>query len=389
MKRVFIKNGTVITPCEENNACIVIEDGVIVDTDFCGEIPEDACVVDASGMYVTPGIVEVHAHGGGGFDFMDLSKEAFAEISKVHIEHGVTSIVPTTVACSLESISEFCSLYRSVLSENMNGMSFLGLHLEGPFISEAMKGAQNLKYIRSPSKYEVDRLMDEAGDIISLCTAAPEIDGTEYMAKKMKKNNITLSVGHSNAVFSDIEKARSLEFSHLTHLYSNTPGVRKINQRVYAGILEAAYYFDDLKIELIGDGRHVPKEVLRLALKIKGADKINITSDAMRAAGTNVTESYLGAVRPENRVIIEDSVAKLPDRSFYAGSIATGDVMLKWLVNECNVSLPDAFKMLSLTPASLVGADNKKGSIESGKDADILLIDKEFMVKRIITKENF
>ena len=132
-------------------------------------------------------------------------------------------------------------------------------------------------------------------------------------------------------------------FSHITHLYSNTPECEKINQVVCAGLLEAAYLYD-FDIELIGDGHHVAKEVLALALKVKGADKINLTSDAMRAAGTDAAESYLGEIAPENRVIIEDGVAKLPDRSFFAGSIATGDIMLKWAVRDCSVSVCDASK---------------------------------------------
>ena len=160
----------------------------------------------------------------------------------------------------------------------------------------------------------------------------------------------------------------------------------KINQRVRAGILEFAWLTDDVRVELIGDGRHVPCEVLRLALKIKGADKINLTSDAMRAAGTDAKESYLGAIRPENRVIVEDGVAKLPDRSFYAGSIATADRMLAWAVNECGVPLHEAVRMLSLSPAKVVGLDGQKGSLDNGKDADFLLADEQLRVEQVFLR---
>jgi|LSQX01.1.fsa_nt_gb N-acetylglucosamine-6-phosphate deacetylase len=385
--RTFIINGKVITPHKEKCCAIVLENGRIAEMDFRGDIPENAHVIDASGMYVAPGFVEIHAHGGGGFDFMDATENAFEKIADIHAEHGVTSILPTTVAAGQGTLESLFSIYRDVTSRTFP-IHFLGLHLEGPFISDAMRGAQNPKYIRKPSESEIDWLMDTAGDIIRMCTGAPEIDGAEYMARTMAKHKITLSIGHSNATFEQIKRGMDWGFRHITHLYSNTPGVRKIDQVVHAGVLEAAYFFDDMRIELIGDGHHVPKEVAQLALKIKGADRINMTTDAMRAAGTKVKESFLGEVKPENRVIIEDGVAKLPDRSFYAGSIATGDIILKWLVNTCGFSLPEATAMLSLSPAKVIGADAYKGSIEKGKDADILLLDEALNVKKILIKGN-
>lgn len=382
-KRKFIKGGTVVFEDEIKSTTIVINGAVIENADYRGKIPSDAMIIDASDKIVAPGIVEIHSHGGGGFDFMDGTFEAFDTIAKTHISHGVTSMLPTTVATSFDEMKKVFDLYREI---SKNTDIFLGLHLEGPYISMEMKGAQNPEYIRCPSNYEIDELMDCAGDIIKKCTAAPEIEGMEYMARRMREKGIILSVGHSYGTFSDVERAREFGFSHITHLYSNTPSVRKINQRVNAGILEAAYYFDDIFIELIGDGRHVPKDVLKLALKIKGAERINITSDSMRAAGTDVSESYLGAIRPENRVIIEDGVAKLPDRSFYAGSIATGNTMLKWLVNDCNVSLSDAFSMLSLTPATVINEQSRIGSIENGKDADIIILSERLDVEKVYLK---
>lgn len=378
-----IKGGKVIFPDRVKENDIIIKGGIIECTDHSGEIPEGAEIIDANNMYVAPGFVEIHVHGGGGYDFMDCTDEAFEKISEIHRNHGVTSLLPTAVSCGADDLTELFDVYRRVIKKKTK-TRFLGIHLEGPFISDAMRGAQNHRYIRKPSEYETDKLMECGGDIIKMCTAASELDGAEYMAETMKKHNITLSVGHSNGTFGDIEKAMRMGFGHITHLYSNTPGIRKINQTVYAGIPEAAYYFDEMHIELIGDGHHVPAEVLRLALKLKGADKINITSDAMRAAGTDVKDSYLGEIKPENRVIIEDGVAKLPDRSYFAGSIATGDVMLKWLVNKCGISICDAVKMLSLSPAAVVGEDKKIGSIEKGKLADILLIDESLDVKKVI-----
>jgi len=382
-ERKFIIGGEVVFPDKVRKTSLVIENGKITDTDYHGEIPEGAEVIDATGKYVMAGFVEIHLHGGGGYDFTDATVEAFCKISEAHRKFGVTSFLPTTVSCDDTALEKLFDTYRKA-KEKDTKMRYLGIHLEGPFISHEMKGAQNPNCIKAPTMYETDKLLEMGGDIIKMCTAAPELDGIEYTAKKMTERGIVMSSGHSNATYEDIERAMEFGFKHITHMYSNTPTVRKINQIVRAGVLEAAYLHDDIKVELIGDGHHVPCEVLKLALKIKGADSINITSDAMRAAGTDVTESYLGEIKEENRVIIEDGVAKLPDRSFFAGSIATGEVMLKWLVNKCKVSLPDASRMLSLTPSTIVGASNLIGSIHKGKYADIILVDKNCEVAEVL-----
>ena len=182
----------------------------------------------------------------------------------------------------LKEMRELFELYRRMRQGRL-GNALGGVHLEGPFISQAMRGAQNPAHIRAPQTAEVDALMDEAGDLIRLITAAPELEGMQYLAKRAGERGIALSSGHSDATFEQIARGYEWGFRHITHMYSNTPTVRKINQRVRAGILEFAWLTDDVRVELIGDGRHVPCEVLRLALKIKGADKINLTSDAMRA----------------------------------------------------------------------------------------------------------
>ncbi len=386
MEMTFIKNGSVVTESGVEVKTIVLKNGKIVDDNFTGEIPSEANVYDANGMYVAPGFVELHVHGGGGYDFMDATEEAFQGVINTHLSHGTTSIMPTTVACDIDAMSKLFSIYRKQ-SDITDAVTLLGIHLEGPYISQSMRGAQNPNHVRQPSAREVDFLMDEHSDIISMCTAAPEIDGIDYMAKRMRDKGIVLSVGHSDGLFNDIKRARDIGFTRFTHLYSNSPTVHKVNQVVYAGVREAAYFFEDMSVEFIGDGHHLPKEVLQIALKFKGVDKITLTTDAMRAAGcVGLTESYLGEIKPENRVIIEDGVAKLPDRTYYAGSIATNDVAMRWAVKECGVSLSDAFRMLSLNPAKCAGVADRKGSISSGKDADLILLNKELDVKQVITK---
>lgn len=384
MDRAVILNGNVITYNGIQKKNLLIENGIITNEDFRGILPPEALVIDVEDMYVSPGFVEIHAHGGGGCDFMDATDEAFDTVVNTHLAHGTTSLMPTTVAASREAMSVLFSKYRTY--KDKCPINLMGLHLEGPFVSQEMRGAQNPFYVRTPEKYEVDSILEEAGDIISMCTAAPELKEIGYMAEKMTERGIVLSCGHSDGIFDDIQKGYEMGFRHITHLYSNTPTVRKINQVIYAGVREAAYLIDEMDIELIGDGHHLASQVLQLALKVKGADRINLTSDAMRAAGTDVTESYLGEIKPENIVIIEDGVAKLPDRSYYAGSIATGDIMLRWAVEKCGISLTDTVKMMCSTPARIAGIDNHKGTIAKGMDADIIVFNKNFEIEKVMCK---
>ena len=379
MKRI-IKNGICVFKDRTEKTDLLIADGKIAGVGHFDEA--EAEVIDAKGGYVLPGFVEIHTHGCGGYDFGDLTKEAFVKSAECYKEHGATTVLPTTVSCSDEDLIKLFDLFREI-KEN-TAITLPGLHLEGPYLSMEMKGAQNPAFVRSPDERSVKRLTDNS-DIIRMITAAPEIEGADYLAEQMAKAGIVLSVGHSAATAKDMTDAFDKGFRHVTHMYCATTSNRKIGQTVYSGIVEAAYLLDGMYVELIGDGKHIPKETMQLALKIKGSDHINLTTDSMRAAGTDLKESYLGAISPDNRVIIEEGVAKLPDRSSYAGSIATSDMMLRNAVLNYDIPLIDAVNMLSLTSATIVGIEDRKGSLDKGKDADIVITDKEFSILKVLT----
>ena len=384
MKKTIVKNAKVVTADGLlEGAAISFRNGRIDEVGYFN-IPDstDFKVVDAEGGYALAGFIETHVHGGGGFDFMDGSVEAFRKIVNNHASHGTTSICPTTIACKEEEMFRLFEVYREAGTKELDA-SLLGIHLEGPFISQTMKGAQPESWVRCPSKREIDRIVDEAGDIVVRCSMAPEIEGTEYAAKKLKSAGIGLSIAHSDAVAEDIFKAYDMGFDHITHFYCSNPTVRKIGQVRYAGIIEAAYLLDGMTVDLIGDGKHIPKTLMQTVLKLKGVDNVAIITDAMRAAGTDVKESYLGRECPEARVIIEDGVAKLPDRSSFAGSIATSDVALRTIVGEFGFDICDASKMMSALPARLCGVANKKGMLKKGYDADIVLINDQYRVTSV------
>lgn len=385
MGSITIQNGNILTPTGIlTDSAMVLHNGKIAA--FVHEPPESSLVLDAGGGWILPGFVDIHLHGGGGFDFMDGTPEAFNGIGKMHAAHGTTSLLPTTVSCPLEQLYRLFSVFR--LSQTMcRHVNLLGIHLEGPFLAEPMKGAHNSRYLSAPKAAEIDRLLDTAGDIILRCSCAPELPGVYDMADKMARYGISMSIAHSNATCGQALDAIGHGFRHITHLYCSTPSVRKIGQRVYAGVVEACFLDDRFTAELIGDGRHVPKDVLKMVYKIKGADKTALITDAIRAAGTSATQSYLGENRPENSVIIEDEVAKLPNRSSFAGSIATADRVFRKAV-ESGIPVLDVSKMMSLTPSVMVGVADRKGSIVPGKDADIIIMDSMFRVQHVLVNGN-
>mgnify|MGYP000862952492 CR=1 FL=1 len=383
---MFIKNSNIVTADKViTNAVLVIEDAKIAGITQTIEIPEAADVIDADGGYVVPGFIDIHIHGGGGYDFMDGTLEGFNSIGDIHCKHGTTSMVPTTVACTEKELFSLFPIFRKAVA-NSKTVQFLGMHLEGPFISFEMKGAQRADCIITPSDYIVDKILDYAGDIVIRCSGAPEIEGMKKVGKKMVDRGILMAVAHSNATCEQILEAYDYGFSHITHLYCSTPSVRKVNQKVHAGVVEAAYLLDDMTVEIIGDGVHIPKELMQMVVKFKGAGKTVIISDAMRAAGTNATESYLGSGASKNPVIIEGCVAKLPDRSSFAGSVATSDAIFRNAVLLNGLSIIDVCKMMSLTPAKIIGVDSRKGSIKKGKDADIVVMNKKLEVEKVFVK---
>lgn len=375
MKYAII-NGKIVTAEKIlTDKAVIIEDGKIAEiSDRIGRCK----VYDACGRYVLPGFVDIHLHGGGGCDFMDGTAEAFHTILKTHASHGTTSIAPTTVACDLHALYRLFDVYRDV-SQKTN-VRMLGIHLEGPFISKEMKGAQAERYIIEPTQEITDEILFNGKGIVSRISGAPEISGMQELAEAAKAAEITLAIAHSSAVAQQVEEAYHKGFRHITHMYCSTPSVHKVNQTVYAGVIEAAYLNDAITVELIGDGKHIPKEVMQLALKIKGAKGVALITDAMRAAGENCTESYLGAIDPKNKVIIEDGVAKLPDRSSFAGSIATSDMMFKNAVINYELPICAVSRMMSLTPAEIIGADDKIGSVNCGKYADLVIMNDNFKV---------
>lgn len=371
---IYISNGNVITPNGILEATDVLIDGNVIKAVDKNIELADAEKIDATGLYVSPGFIDIHVHGGGGADFMDGTEEAFLQVAATHARYGTTSMLPTTLTSSKEELFKTIDVYKSAHQNNKQGAKFLGLHLEGPYLSINQCGAQDPKYIRNPDPAEYKEVLAYTNSI-KRWSAAPELDGAIEFAKYLKEKNILVALAHTDAIYEEVLKGFENGYTLATHFYSAMSGVTRRNAFRYAGAVEAGYLIDEMDVEIIADGIHLPAPLLQLVYKIKGAERTALITDAMRAAGTGVKESMLGSLNNGLKVIVEDGVAKLPDRSSFAGSVATADRLVRNMINMAGVSLLNAVKMITETPARILQMEHAIGSIQKEYTADIVLFD--------------
>ena len=375
---MIIKNVNIITKCEIlNNYCIEIKDGVI--SNIAKNIDTDN-YIDGLGRFLSPGFVDMHIHGGGGYDFLDENDEAYQKITYAHMIHGTTSMVPTLVASSIDDLKKAIIRYKNAKNYVCN---LLGLHLEGPYLNKEQCGAINIDCLHDPNIEEAKELIELANGAITRITLAPELANSYELIKLLKENNITISIGHSNATLDIVNNAYNNGANLITHFYSACSSITRINGYRVLGIIEAGYLIDDLDIEIIADGSHLPIELLKYICKFKNHKHISLITDAMRAAGTNLKETYLGKMGEGTECIIEDGVAKLKDRSAFAGSIATCDQLVKTML-KAGVELNEAINMVTINPIKALGSKVKKGEIKVGNDADIVLFDENIDISLVI-----
>jgi N-acetylglucosamine-6-phosphate deacetylase len=378
--RINIINGRIITRRGIiEGGSVLVEGKSIVEVSSANHRIASAREIDASGRYVSPGFMDIHIHGGAGHDFMDADVEGFLSIANLHARHGTTSMLPTTLSGSKEDLFKTLDAYEASLTRNVSGAEFLGIHLEGPYFAMNQKGAQDPRYIRNPDPIEYEQILSRSRHI-KRWSAAPELRGAMEFGRCMKSHRILAAIAHTDAIYEDVVSAMSNGYSLATHLYSAMSGVTRRNAVRYAGVIESAFLIDELDVEIIADGVHLPAPLLKLVYKIKGCDRTALITDAMRAAGMPPGESVLGHRDKGLKVLVEDGVAKLPDRTSFAGSVATADRLIRTMTTMGEVSLIDTITMMTMTPARILGLDVRKGSIERGKDADIVIFDDEVNV---------
>ncbi len=335
--------------------------------------------VDASSLILAPGCVDLHTHGSGGFDFMDGEEEDIHGVASGLAKYGTTTALATTLTSSDEELfSFFDNLSAMQKNRRVNEARIPGAHLEGPYFSMDMKGAQDPRYIRSPEKEHYMKVLEKSNGNIKRWSVAPELEGAMGFIKDISSMGIIVSGGHTKADFRTIGKAVDNGMTMLTHYYSAMSSMVKNHSWKILGATEAGFYFDALTVELICDGCHLPQDLLKLILKLKSHDKIIAISDSMRGAGFSSGPSILGPKNNGTKVVIKDGVAYLEDLSCFAGSVATGIRLVKTLGTLCSLRLDEIFRITSLQSARLIGMDGEIGSIKEGKKADFMVFDENY-----------
>lgn len=331
-------------------------------------------VIDAQGQYIIPGGIDLHVHGGGGHDFLECSEEAFRIAADTHLRHGTTAIYPTLAVAPEPVMLRAIEITERLMREP--DTTIMGLHLEGPYLNPTMAGGQMPEYICEP-KPEQYIAMLQATNCIKRWDTAPELNGGLEFGRYASSLGVVVAVAHTTADYDCIKQAYDAGYTHTTHFYNAMTGVHKQREFKHEGTIESIYLIDGMSVELIADGIHVPPAILKLVHKIKGVERTCLVTDAMACAGGEDSSVY------DKRVIIEDGVCKLSDRSALAGSIATMDRLIRTMVRQAGIPLADAVRMTSETPARIMGIYDRKGSLAVGKDADMVMMSHDLEVQDV------
>ncbi len=376
MKR--IKSDRILLPNGIFDGYVYFENGKISDVTAVDHPIDEQ--YDATGYYVSPGFIDIHTHGGGGNPF-EGSVDEIVDGCNFHLQHGTTAICPTVSAAEFASMACSVDRIKQAMNDPRVKGTIIGAHLEGPYLSRKQCGAQCADFITAPQDEDYLPLLGQCSDVIARWTYAPENDADARFITALRKYGVVASAGHTDAVYGDMLSAVEHGCRLVTHLYSCTSTVTRDHGFRRLGVIESAYLMDDMFVELICDGKHLPPELIRLIYKIKGADKIALVTDSLALAGTEQTHGFMQSTE----FIIEDGVCKLMDRSAFAGSIATTDRLLRVAVHEAGLPLPDAVKMLTSTPAEIMRL-HSKGSIAYGMDADFAVFDDRIQIKDVFAK---
>ena len=379
-KKTIISNGTIITPFQSlENKAISIEKGKItaIKERKVMDIPAGVEIIDAGNGFVVPGFIDIHVHGGGGSDIMDGKYEAVKQVAATHSRFGTTSFLPTTMTMSKDKIIGSLKSIHEAFIKGTGAAEILGVHLEGPYISSEKKGAQKEKDIKKASIEEFLEFNQASGNLIRIVTLAPEKPGAIDLIRWLHKKGIIASVGHSNATYKQVQEGIKAGLTHVTHTFN---AMRGFDHRE-PGVVGAALSSPKLILEMIADGIHLHPVAMKILTQVKEIEKIVLITDAMRAASKPEGTYNLGG----QEVTVVNGQARLEDGTL-AGSVLTMNKAVCNMVDKVGVSLTEAIQMATASPARCLGVESKKGSLEPGKDADIVVLDKKLKVKLTMVK---
>ncbi|MEF9959879.1 MAG: N-acetylglucosamine-6-phosphate deacetylase [Niameybacter sp.] len=358
------------------NKALLFEDKIIGIVDI-QEMSQDVEIIDAKGHYVAPGFIDIHIHGYDTKDTMDGTEEAIRTIAKGIAQNGVTSFLPTTMTMSKEEIITALEVCRTVKAQGSEGSQVLGVHMEGPYINEAFKGAQNGKYIQEPNADAVQFVKDYQ-DIVKLITIAPEIEGANEFIKEISNNTgIALSMGHTKADFNQAMEGIEAGITHTTHLFNAMTPLHHRNP----GVVGAALASEKVSCEMICDTIHVNKGLYPLVMKAKAPDKFVLVTDCMCAGGCKDGEYALGG----QAVFVTEGSARLQDGTL-AGSVLRLNEALRNVIEHTEYGVEKAIEFATINPAKTIKVDAFKGTLDTGKDADIIFFDDAVNIKYVINR---
>ncbi|MGO4344037.1 N-acetylglucosamine-6-phosphate deacetylase [Paenibacillus sp. MCAF9] len=361
---VWIRNG-IIDKIENNHTPL-------------SPLPEEEYeLIDGNGQWLIPGMIDVHIHGANGFDMMDGTETSIQEVSRVCAATGCTSFLATSVSSTMDELLAMIRSVKRVVGLEV-GAKIAGLHLEGPYLNPKRKGMQNEKYLRHPDLGEMKRIFEEADGLIKMVTIAPELPGGMELLSYLKEMGVIIAVAHSDATYEEAKLAFDAGASHVTHCFN---GMRPIHHRD-PGLVAAAFEADHVSIQAIVDGVHLHPAIVRLMHRIKGPENMVLITDALQAMGLGDGSYLFGG----HQVTVTNGVAQLADGTL-ASSVVTMNEALRF-TTETGISLLDAIQMASTTPARILGMDHKTGTIKTGLDADLVLLNELFQVEWTMIKGN-
>jgi N-acetylglucosamine-6-phosphate deacetylase len=342
--------------------------------------------IDLGGGYLAPGFVDLHVHGGAGADFMDGTDEAFHTACRAHARHGTTSLLPTTTVASHEQHLTFLGLCRRLKEDAADGARILGAHFYGPYFAYEARGAHPGAGVRPPVPAEYEQYLAFADSIVTV-TVAPELPGAEGFVRACRAKGVRCNAGHSHATFEQMEAAVGWGVRHIDHLFCAMSDRARLRQTqtypMRGGVMEATLYFDELTTEIIADGKHLQRELLLLAYKIKGPERLALVSDCSRALDMPDGPYVIGPLDGGEPIQKADGVGLLPSGTALASSVVGLDHCVRTFHRLTGVPLEVVVRMASLTPARIAGWDHEIGSIAPGKRADLVVLDRELNVRQV------
>lgn len=353
-----------------------VEDGrVIVEgTRIAGSTPEGARTVDLSGHWVVPGFVDMHNHGGGGASFATGTAEDALTGARTHREHGTTTVVASTVTGDMD----FLARQAGMLSELVEQGELAGIHFEGPFIAPCRKGAHSEELLRDPDPAEVRKLLDAARGTAKMVTLATELPGGIESVRLLAEHGVIAAIGHTDATYEQTVEAIDAGATVATHLFNAMPALGHRAPGPIAALLED----ERITVELINDGTHLHPAALELAYHRAGSDRVALITDAMDAAGVGDGRYVLGPLAVE----VKDGVARLVEGGSIAGSTLTLDTAFRRAVTVDRIPVEDVVRSISANPARLLGLYDRVGSLDPGKDADLVVLDADFALKGVMRR---